>query len=354
MMMPRKMAASARSAGLHYATDSKPGISRRRRGSGFVYLDAKGRFIRDRRLIGRIRHLAIPPAWRKVWICPSQTGHLQATGLDAKGRKQYRYHPDWRKVREETKYHSMIDFGRSLPRIRKRVQRDLALKGLPRQKVLAAVTRLLETTLVRVGNDEYARDNGSFGLTTLRNRHVGVHGEKLSFSFRGKSGKHHEMEVRSPKLAAIVKRCRELPGQELFAYLDETGRPVDVTSGDVNDYLYEISGKSFTAKDFRTWAGTVLAAQALKEFEKFETPAEAKRNMLDAIRRVAGRLGNTPAICRKCYIHPVIFETYLDGSLVTRLKRAIEHRLTSELKQLRPDEGAVLMLLQQTLKRPKS
>lgn len=341
---------SAREARLHYGDDRRPGITRQPCGKGFLYRDAEGRRIRDRNSLIRIRRLAIPPAWQEVWICPDPDGHLQATGRDARGRKQYRYHPDWRQVRDSAKYDSMIAFGRALPAIRRRVRRDLALRGLPREKVLATVVRLLETTLIRIGSDEYARTNGSFGLTTLRDRHVRIRGSGIRFSFRGKSGKNHVIEIENPTLARVVRRCRDLPGQELFSYRDEEGNVVDVTSSSVNDYLREISGAPFTAKDFRTWAGTVLAARALQEFEQFGSPAEAKRNMLRAIEAVAGMLGNTPSICRKSYIHPVILDTYLDGSLVKHLRGVLERKLSRDLRQLKPAEAAVMMLLRQTLR----
>jgi DNA topoisomerase-1 len=343
--------AEARKAGLRYTRDSSPGIQRIKRGKNFVYRGLNGRLIRDRNTLIRLKRLAIPPAWEDVWICADPDGHLQATGRDARGRKQYRYHPDWRTERDSAKYDKMIAFGRALPRIRRRVKRDLARPGLRREKVLAAVTRLLETTLIRVGNEEYARTNRSFGLTTLRNHHVRTRGAKCIFSFRGKSGKSHVIDMEDPRLAKIVRRCLELPGQELFAYLDENGSAVDVTSSDVNDYLREISGAPFTAKDFRTWAGTVLAAQALQEFEKFSTRQEARRNMLQAIEAVARMLGNTPAICRKSYIHPVILDTYLEGSLVDRIQRILESKLSRSLLRLRPAEAAVMMLLQQSLRK---
>ena len=341
---------AAHVAGLRHVHDGMPGIVRKRNGKGFVYSNVKGQRIQNYDMIKRISCLAIPPAWKNVWICPLENGHIQATGRDARGRKQYRYHALWRKTRDETKYHAMIKFGQALPRLRRRVRRDLSRQGLPREKILATVTRLLETTLIRVGNEEYVRQNGSYGLTTMRNRHVKVNGKKLVFSFRGKAGKHHVIDLENRKLAGIVRRCRDLPGHELFAYVDQSGLPVDVTSDDVNAYLHEITGQPFTAKDFRTWAGTVLAAQALREFEKFATETEAKRNMLSAIKRVAGMLGNTPAICRRCYVHPIILETYLDGTLVDRLQKVVEKKLTRELKHLRSDEAAVLMLLQQTLR----
>lgn len=342
---------SAREAGLRYSSDDKPGLSRKKRGKNFIYLDEKGRIIRKADTLNRIRHLAIPPAWTEVWISPLENGHLQATGHDVRGRKQYRYHEDWRKTRDETKYQNMVAFGRVLPKLRQRVNRDLSRQGLPREKVLATVVRLLETTLIRVGNDEYARENKSYGLTTMRNRHVKVRGGKVSFTFRGKSGKDHHIDLENRKLAKIVKRCLDLPGQELFGYVNEAGEPVDVTSSDVNTYLHEVTGHSFTAKDFRTWAGTVLAAEALQEFEKFTSGREAKKNMGRAIEAVASMLGNTPAICRKSYIHPVILDSYLDGTLVDQLRQTVERKLTRDIRRLRPDEAAVLMLLQQKLKR---
>jgi DNA topoisomerase I len=301
--------------------------------------------------LARVRGLAIPPAWEAVWISADPRGHLQVTGRDARGRKQYRYHQNWRKVRDEAKYDRMIAFGRALPRIRRRVSRDLCLRGLPRKKVLATIVRLLETTLIRIGNDEYARDNRSYGLTTLKNRHADVRAGTITFKFRGKSGKLHTLSVNNRRLARIVRRCRELPGYELFEYIDDTGKFVDVTSANVNEYLREIAGSEFTAKDFRTWAGTVLAARALQEFEKFASEAEAKRNMLRAIESVACLLGNTPAICRRCYVHPVILKTYLDGSLVERLRKQAEQRLARGIRNFRPEEAAVLRLLQQSLSR---
>lgn len=341
---------AAREAGLSHVTDQKPGFSRVLRGKEFIYLNEKGRALRKVTDLRRIKRLAIPPAWQEVWICPKENGHIQATGRDARGRKQYRYHEDWRKIRDETKYQNMVAFGRALPKLRAKVNRDLSRQGLSREKVLATVVRLLETTLIRVGNEEYVKNNKSYGLTTMRNQHVKVQGDKLSFSFRGKSGKYHHIALENPKLARIVRRCRDLPGQELFGYVDETGTPVDVTSSDVNSYLREVTGLPFTAKDFRTWAGTVLAAQALQEFERFRSGAEAKRNMLRAIEAVAAMLGNTPAICRRSYIHPVILDTYLEGALVEQLRRTVEKKLTRDIKRLRPDEAAVLMLLQQKLK----
>ena len=301
---------AARTASLRYVTDAAPGIRRRRAGRGFLYLHPGGRPVRDRPTLARIRAIVIPPAWENVWICPHPSGHIQATGRDARGRKQYRYHTRWREVRDETKYERMIAFGIALPKIRARVRRDLAAPGLSRSRILAAIVALLQTTLIRVGNDEYARDNGSFGLTTMRNRHVDVEGGKIVFRFRGKSGKSHAIRLTDKRLARLVKRCRDLPGQELFQYLDETGEPQPVNSADVNGYLKEIAGEDFTSKDFRTWAGTLIAACQLKD-----EPEPDKSQVLRAVEGVAHQLGNTPAVARKCYIHPAVLEAYQDAAL---------------------------------------
>ncbi len=307
--------------------------------------------VRDAETLARIRSLVIPPAWKDVWICPNADGHLQATGRDARGRKQYRYHPRWREVRDEDKYSRMIDFVRALPRIRRRVRRDLSRRGMPREKVLAAIVQLLETTLIRVGNEEYAKQNESYGLTTIHNRHVRVRGSTLRFDFRGKSGVEHEIDLHDPRLARIVRKCKDLPGQELFGYIDDDDQVRDVGSSDVNDYLREISGHEFTAKDFRTWAGTALAAQALQEFEEFDSEAAAKRNVTRAIERVAERLGNTKAVCRKCYIHPAVIDAYLDRTLVQTLKRRAERELRQSIARLPSEETAVLALLEERLGR---
>jgi DNA topoisomerase-1 len=306
---------SAKAAGLRYVTDDEPGIRRRKRGKGFTYLDPQGRTVRDPRQLERIRKLAIPPAWTDVWICARPNGHLQATGRDARGRKQYRYHAEWRQVRDETKFGRMLAFGAALPQIRERIERDLALPGLRREKVLAAVVRLLETTLIRIGNKEYVRQNNSFGLTTLRDQHVDVSGAKLRFEFRGKSGKEFSVEIQDRRLARIVKQCRDLPGQRLFQYLDDEGARQSVSSEDVNAYLRETAGEDFTAKDFRTWGGTVLALSALLETGRCETEKEAGKAVVEAIKRVSGELGNRPAICRKYYVHPAVIEAFLEGSL---------------------------------------
>lgn len=345
---------SAQMAGLRYVSDTTPGIRRVKSGSGFRYLMARGKNVSDAATLARIKSLVIPPAWRDVWICPQENGHLQAVGVDARGRKQYKYHPRWREVRDEAKYGRMTAFADALPKIRRRVKRDLKLPGLPRNKVLAAIVRLLETTFIRVGNSEYARTNNSYGLTTIHNKHVKVRGSKIHFEFRGKSGKEHEIDLEDARLAKIVRRCQELPEQELFEYIDSDGVRHDITSTDVNEYLHEISGSDFTAKDFRTWAGTVLAALALQEFEAFDSQAQAKRNIVAAVESVAKKLGNTKAVCRKCYIHPAVIESYLDGTMARSLKRRTEQKLSHSLHRLRPEEATVLALLQERLKREAS
>ncbi|MFO1048883.1 MAG: DNA topoisomerase IB [Geminicoccaceae bacterium] len=334
---------------LRFATDELPGLSRRRAGKGFSYRNAQGQVLRDAGLIGWIRSLAIPPAWREVWISPHRNGHLLATGRDARGRKQYRYHPRWRAAREETKFGRMLAFGRALPRIRAAVNAELGRPGLGKDKVLATVVRLLEVTLIRVGNDEYARQNKTFGLTTMRGRHVKAEAGGLRFNFRGKGGKRHVITLRNRRLAGLVRRIQELPGQELFQYVGDDGSPEPVSSGDVNAWLREVAGEDFTAKDFRTWSATVLAAWALSEFAAFDSDAAAKRNVTQAIERVASRLGNTPAICRKSYVHPEIVGAYLDGSLIESLKREVEEELRQELSGLEPEEVAVLIFLQRRL-----
>lgn len=341
--------AAARAAGLRYVNDGKPGIRREPAADGFRYIDAKGEPVEDLDTLRRIKSLAIPPAWIEVWICPQENGHLQATGRDARGRKQYRYHPTWRAVRDEAKYERMIKFGQALPAIRREVDRALDLPGLPREKVLATIVYLLETTMIRVGNEEYARINKSFGLTTLRRRHVSIDGSDIEFRFRGKSGVYHRVKLRDRRLARIVRRTRDLPGQELFEYVDDDGETRSVDSSDVNDYLRQVSGEDYSAKDFRTWAGTVLAAMALQEFEKFDSQAQAKKNVVRAIESVAERLGNTPSVCRKCYVHPAVLDAYLEGATVQVLReRADAEALAGELQ---PEEAAVLALLQERLAR---
>ena len=342
----------AKEAGLIYYLDTRPGYTRKRRGEKeFDFFDKEGKKITDADELARIRKLAIPPAYEQVWICPSPRGHLQATGRDARGRKQYRYHPKWRATADETKYERMLAFADALPRLRQRVAADLEKPGLPREKVLACVVRLLETTLIRVGNEEYAQENKSFGLTTLRNRHVKVAGAKVEFSFRGKSGIDHDIALRDPRLARIVGKLRDLPGQELFQYLDENDERRSVDSAEVNAYLQEITGQPFTAKDFRTWAGTVLAALALREFESFDSEAAAKKNIVAAIERVARRLGNTPSVCRKCYVHPEIFTSYLDGRMIETVRRSAEKTLADRaaLHELKSEEAAVVALLRDRL-----
>ncbi|HEX3557302.1 MAG TPA: DNA topoisomerase IB [Thermoanaerobaculia bacterium] len=338
---------SARAAGLRYVTDDEPGIRRRKSGTGFSYVDPQGKTVKDPKVIERIKKLAIPPAWTDVWICPRANGHLQATGRDAKGRKQHRYHPDWRSIRDETKFGRMILFGEALPKIRERVEADLALRGLPREKVLAAVVKLLETTLIRVGNPEYVKQNNSFGLTTLRNRHVEISGATLRFEFRGKSGKEHSVEIHDRRLARIVKQVRDLPGQKLFQYLDENGERQSVSSEDVNDYLRAATGEDFSAKDFRTWGGTVLALSALLELGPCETEKEASRAVVEAVKRVSASLGNRPAICRKFYVHPLVIESYLEGSLTQALETAANGSPDEEDPTgLRKLETQVLCLLE--------
>jgi DNA topoisomerase-1 len=302
-------------ARLTYVNDETPGYRRRKAGKRFAYLDRRGRRITDARTIARIDALAIPPAWTEVWICPDAHGHRQATGRDARGRKQYRYHPDWRVQQEEDKYERLIDFGAALPGIRKQVAADYRLPGIPRDKVLAAVVHLLESSLIRVGNDEYAKSNGSFGLTTLRDRHVAFDSGDMRFSFAGKSGKDHEITVHDPRTARIVRACRDIPGQRLFQYRDDEGKRGAIGSSDVNEYLRTISGSDFTAKDFRTWVGTLLAAVALDALDVPESDAEGRRNATKAITAVSKRLGNTPTVARNSYVHPDIVDLYLDGRL---------------------------------------
>ena len=354
--------ASARSAGLRHVSDTIPGFSRRAkktragatRRTEFAYFDTKGQPLRDPAQVARINALAIPPAYTDVWICPDPDGHLQATGRDARGRKQYRYHPRWRTVRDDNKYERMMAFAAALPVIRSRVDADLGYPGLPRVKVLAAVVRLLESTLIRVGNDEYARSNQSFGLTTMRDQHVKVGSKSIQFEFRGKSGVTHEIDLADARLARVVARCRDLPGQELFQYLDADGTARDIDSADVNAYIQEVSGRDFTAKDFRTWAGTVLASMALQEFEAFDSETQAKKNIVAAIEHVSERLGNTPSVCRKCYIHPEVLLSYLDGSMLATLRQRAEAEINEGLAHLRPEEAAVVALLQQRLQRARA
>jgi len=342
-------AESARAARLRYVSHGgTPGIRRRKSGSGFMYLAPDGKIIRDADELRRFKSLAIPPAWRDVWICPLAHGHLQATGRDARGRKQHRYHPRWREVRDETKYDRMLEFGKRLQAIRRQAAQDLALAGLPREKILAAVVRLLETSMIRVGNAEYARHNKSFGLATLRSRHVNVSGSNIRFEFRGKSGIQHALDLNDRRLARIIKQCQELPGYELFQYIGDDGARCAIDSADVNDYLRRIAGEEFSSKDFRTWAGTVLAARELGHFHGANSEDRRKKNILQAIEAVAEKLGNTKAVCRKCYIHPAVIEAYTDGSLARVLKRRAKKAAGSG-HELATEEAAVLALLRRKL-----
>ena len=302
---------TAEEAGLRYVSDDGPGYKRRAKGSSFEYLDTEGKRIRDEQRLLRIKRLAIPPAWSDVWICASANGHIQTTGRDARGRKQYLYHVRWRELRDENKFERLADFAKALPKVRRRVAKDMKLPGMPREKVLATIVRLLERTFIRIGNEEYARENKSFGLTTIKDWHAKVKGAQVRFRFRGKSGRQHEVDVTDRRIAKIISKCQDLPGQDLFQYVNDNGDVQGIASQDVNDYLREISGESFTAKDFRTWGGTVLAAIALSAQEKFENQKQAKANVKTAICAVAELLGNTPAICRECYIHPGVIEAYL-------------------------------------------
>ncbi|MDQ2864635.1 MAG: DNA topoisomerase IB [Candidatus Eremiobacteraeota bacterium] len=334
---------AAKEAGLVYVTDGSPGIRRVARARQFSYVLPSGKPLKDAAELGRIRALAVPPAYTDVWICPQPDGHLQATGRDARGRKQYRYHPRWREIRDETKYHRMLDFARALPRIRERVETDIALPGLQRDKVLAAVVLLLESTRIRIGNDEYAKENDSYGLTTLLNRHARVAGSEVRFSFKGKSGVKHAVSLRDRRLAAIVRACQDLPGQELFGYSDKEGTVRDVSSSDINDYIRRISGGDFTAKDFRTWVGTVQCALILANVEDAETQMARKREIAEACKLVAAHLGNTPAVCRRSYIHPGILEKFAaDGSLGKRTGGKIT-------QGLRPEEHFVVAFLKRHL-----
>src|SRR6266496_1924351 len=336
---------AAEEAGLRYVSDIQPGYTRKANGEAFEYFDTDRKSIRDEQRLARIRRLAIPPAWSEVWICRSPNGHIQATGRDARRRKQYRYHDRWRETRDANKYERLASFGKALPKIEQRLRKDLALPGLSREKVLATVVQLLEQSLIRIGNEEYARENKSFGLTTMQDRHVDVKGSKLRFRFRGKSGRQHEVDVTDRRIARIVSKLQELPGQSLFQYLDDEGNVRDVTSQDVNDYLREITGEDFTAKDFRTWAGTVLAAIALSAAGVFEIKKQAKTNIKHAIGAVAKILGNTPAVCRQCYIHPAVLEAYLDGNSVNGLKPKAGEDLERRGIDLGSAQAAVLKLL---------
>jgi DNA topoisomerase-1 len=343
-------AEAAKSSGLRYVTDETPGFRRKRSGTTFRYFDQNDNALKDKDELARIKALAIPPAWTEVWISPYANSHLQATGRDARGRKQYRYHKRWRQVRDQTKYDRMLLVGQKLPLLRKTVAEDLARQGLPREKIIATVVKLLETTLIRVGNEEYARLNRSYGLTTLRNNHVKVRGDKIYFRFRGKSGVGHELELENPRLARIVKHCQDLPGQQLFTYMDESGEARTVESSDVNDYLREATGEEFTAKDFRTWAGTVLAARAFAAAEGFTSTTQAKHNVAQAIDQVAKKLGNTRSVCQKCYVHPAIVSAYMEGTLTAANGHRTRRRVAAASVGLSAEERAVLRLLHRQLK----
>jgi DNA topoisomerase-1 len=336
-------AEAAEDAGLRYVSDEQPGYTRKKKGDDFDYFDQEGKPIRDEQRRLRIKRLVVPPAWTDVWICPSPNGHIQATGRDARRRKQYLYHERWREIRDQTKYDRMLTFAENLPKIRRRVRSHLKLRGLPREKVLATIVRLLERTFIRVGNPEYARANKSFGLTTMQDRHVDVKGSKLRFRFRGKSGRVHDVDLNDRRIAKTIAKLQDLPGQELFQYVDDDGEVRDITSQDVNAYLREITGDDFTAKDFRTWAGTVLAGIALNAVGGFTTKKQAKTNVRDAISAVAEVLGNTVAICRKCYVHPAIVEAYLKGKSIVGLNGAKPD------VDLRTGERAVLKFLRRRL-----
>jgi DNA topoisomerase-1 len=328
--------------GLRYVCDSGPAIRRRRAGKGFLYLDAKGRRVANVDTLKRIRSLVIPPAWTDVWICASTNGHIQATGRDAKGRKQYKYHAEYREAREQSKYEHLFAFAAALPTIRATVAEHMSLRGLSREKVLATVVHLLETTLIRVGNDEYARNNQSYGLTTLKSDHVAVEGSEVRFQFTGKSGKQWSLAMRDRRVARIIRACQELPGQDLLQYFNEEEELHAVSSGDVNAYLREITGGDITAKDFRTWAGTILMARYVAISEPFTSAMQAKRVMSAAVKKVAAALGNTAAVCRKSYIHPAISDAYLSGAFVLKV---MEDSSSSKSAGLRPEEVAILALL---------
>ncbi|HUF53330.1 MAG TPA: DNA topoisomerase IB [Dehalococcoidia bacterium] len=339
---------SASAASLQYVTPEGPGFRRSRKGRRFRYETTEGTTVTDRKTLERIKRLVIPPAWADVWISAFENAHLWAVGRDARGRRQYHYHAKWRVVRDLAKYHHLAEFGRALPRIRRRLRKDLARRGLPREKVLAAAVRLLEETFVRIGNEEYARDNGSFGLTTLRDRHVRANGRALHLEFVGKGGKKHCVGIEDPQLARIVKRCREIPGYQLFQYIDEDDNRQSIGSSDVNAYLREIAGREFTAKDFRTWAGTLLAAVNLCDREAFKSESEAKRNVVDAIDAVAAQLNNTRSVCRKNYVHPEILDAYVEGELTPDVPRG---NGTRPPRGLRTAEGALLAFLEKRLRK---
>jgi len=343
-LVPADALASAKAANLRYVTGEGPGILRKRRGTGFCYIGQDSKLVRDKATLQRIHSLAIPPAWESVWICPTANGHIQAVGRDARGRKQYRYHARYREVRDETKFGRMLAFGAALPKIRQQANKDLSLPGLPQRKVVAAIVRLLDETCIRIGNEEYAKANKSFGLTTLRDRHADIRGQSLRFHFRGKSHQEHDITLRDRRLARIVKRCQDLPGQELFQYELDTGEHVKVDSSDVNEYLREVTQESFTAKDFRTWHGTGHMAQQLAALGPSNSETETKRNIVQAVKETAKHLGNRPATCRKYYIHPAVFESYVEQTIFAVMQKAPANT-TAPARKLRPLEIAVLRIV---------
>jgi len=343
---------AAQTASLRYVSDDEPGITRKASRAGFAFYGPNGKLIRDAATIARCQHLAVPPAYAEVWICADPDGHIQATGRDDKGRKQYRYHPRWNEVRDQTKYQHIVDFAQALPELRRRVETDMRRHGLPREKVLATVVNLLEKTLIRVGNDDYVKANQSYGLTTLTAKHVGVDGASaIRFEFKGKSGKQWRLKISDKRIAKVIRACQDLRGQKLFQFVDHDGARHAITSCDVNDYLREATGRHITAKDFRTWSGTVLAAIALAECEKVDNQAHAKKNVKAAIEKVSARLGNTPTICRKCYIHPEVLGAYLNDSMVAEVRAEVADEL-AHTHGLKPEEQALLALLQKRLAAP--
>jgi DNA topoisomerase-1 len=344
-----EVAAIIAEEGLRYVSDTAPGYTRKRTGTSFSFWDKDDKRITNKDIIRRIKSIGIPPAYEKVWICPTANGHIQATGFDARGRKQYRYHPRWRELRDQTKYEHIIEFAAALPQLRRRVAADLKREG-----VLATVVSLLEKTLIRVGNAEYAASNKSYGLTTMRRRHVDVKGATLRFEFTGKSGKQWKLKVEDKRIAFVVKRCADIPGHELFKYLGDNDEPHMIDSGEVNAYIQDITRQDFTAKDFRTWAGTVLAALALSQYEKYDSQAQAKRNIVAAIEKVARQLGNTPAICRKCYVHPEVLDAYMSGDLIKMIERKIADRFKRQYARLTADEVMVLAFLNKRLKQSRA
>jgi DNA topoisomerase-1 len=353
LIAPPDALQSAKNAGLRYVTDAKPGFTRKRHGRSFRYFDTEGKPLKDAATLARIRSLVIPPAWKDVWICPSPNGHLQATGRDARRRKQSRYHPRWREVRDETKYERMSSFGAMLPAVRQRVEHDISQSGLSQTKVLATIVRLMETTCIRVGNTKYARKNHSYGLTTMRNRHVHIDGANITFRFEGKSGVEHTVDVHDRRLAKIIQRCQDIPGYELFQYVDDAGERRTIDSSDVNTYLREISGQDFTAKDFRTWAGSVAACALLRELEPFASPTQAKKNLVGVIKDVASQLGNTPSVCRKCYVHPAVLDIYLNGGMEAAFRRKMQRELSKSSKSLQKEERALMHLLELSVRPAK-